>query len=333
MLTYEAALKRILAQTPSPSSADVPLEAALGLVLVEPVVSPLDLPGFDNSAVDGYAVRTQDFSARSETDLAPWMLRVVGHARAGAPFARRLRTGEAVRILTGAQIPQGASAVIMQEHAVRKNDWLFIEHLPQLGQHIRRQGEDLRRGTRVLEPGTCLRPQELELIGERRGGLVNFVDVRKPEAAAGIGDERKFRHDLVARTQFIGARRFPLARRGGARTERAAGGCRVKAIGGIDAQAFDAQPRVHRHRAAHPGRVVHVEGCVLLRCIDGIDGLTDVGRRVGAAQPVIPAVPVEPRDKRALAAQRAVRNADARRQRPHLEIHLAVVGKTAEVEV
>ena len=188
MLTYEAALKRILAQTPSPSAADVPLEAALGLVLAEPVVSPMDLPGFDNSAVDGYAVRTQDFSARSEADLAPWMLRVVGHARAGAPFARRLRTGEAVRILTGAQVPHGASAVIMQEHAVRKNDWLFIEHLPQLGQHIRRRGEDLRRGTRVLEPGTCLRPQELGLLAALGRRMVRVY--RRPTVAIlTTGDE------------------------------------------------------------------------------------------------------------------------------------------------
>ena len=89
MLTYETALKRVLAHTPPPAAAHTAVKAALGLVLAEPVVSPLDLPAFDNSAVDGYAVRAQDFSTRSETDLAPWMLRVVGMPTP----ARRLPAG------------------------------------------------------------------------------------------------------------------------------------------------------------------------------------------------------------------------------------------------
>ena len=93
-----------------------------------------------------------------------------------------------MRILTGARVPQGAGAVIMQEHAVRKNDWLFIERAPRPGQHIRRQGEDLRRGERVLKPGTRLRPQELGLLAALGRRTVRVY--RRPTVAIlSTGDE------------------------------------------------------------------------------------------------------------------------------------------------
>ncbi len=181
MLTYEEALRRILSAVPSPRVVSVPLDQALGLVLAKPIVAPLDLPRFDNSAVDGYALCAQDVSDTCA-------LRVIGQSEAGRPFSGMAREGEAVRIFTGAQIPQGAAAVVMQEQVTRRDDTIEAHHWPKPGQHIRRQGEDLRQGVTALSAGTWLRPQELGLLaslGYRR------VSVYQPPTVAilSTGDE------------------------------------------------------------------------------------------------------------------------------------------------
>lgn len=155
MLTYEKALKRILNNVPSPRSVAVPLEEALGLVLAQPVVARIDLPRFDNTAVDGYALPS------SAEGVA---LRVVGQAAAGAPFQGRVRPGQAVKIFTGGVVPRGTESVVMQEQVKRQGKRLLVQQWPKSGQNIRRRGEDLRRGTRVLEKGVMLRPQEIGLL-------------------------------------------------------------------------------------------------------------------------------------------------------------------------
>lgn len=172
MLTYEQALKRILAATPSPRMAEVPLNESLGLVLARPMIARCDLPQFDNSAVDGYAMRSTDGPQATNGHTSPATLRLVGKAEAGRPFGALVRQGEAVRVLTGAQVPQGADAVVMQEHVTRRHLQLIIQRWPTPGQHIRRRGEDLRQGTRILKAGTLLRPQEIGLLAALGVGKV-----------------------------------------------------------------------------------------------------------------------------------------------------------------
>jgi len=155
MLTYERALAQILKKTPRARTALVELEQALGLTLARPIVARHDLPRFDNTAVDGYAVRL-------EGSVKTW--HVIGEAQAGRPFHDRVGRGQAVRILTGAPVPHGADAVIMQERVTRRPGRIGAEEEPKPGQHIRRRGEDLKAGTRVLAAGTILRPQELGLL-------------------------------------------------------------------------------------------------------------------------------------------------------------------------
>jgi len=164
MLTYEQAVACILKATPSPRMAVVRLNQSLGLVLARPMIARCDLPQFDNSAVDGYAIRSQDAPQATNGHAFHVTLHVVGKAEAGRPFDGLVRHGEAVRILTGAQVPQGADAVVMQEYAIRRHRQLVIQRWPTLGQNIRRRGEDLCKGTRVLEAGTWLRPQEIGLL-------------------------------------------------------------------------------------------------------------------------------------------------------------------------
>ena len=114
MLTYEQALKRILRATPSPRMAVVRLREALSLVLAKPMIACGDLPQFDNSAVDGYAIRLQDAPHATNGHAVHATFHVIGTAEAGRPFGEFVRQGEAVRILTGAPVPHGVNAVVMQ---------------------------------------------------------------------------------------------------------------------------------------------------------------------------------------------------------------------------
>src|SRR5438552_7427962 len=113
MLEFEEALARILAVIPSPLSEVVPLNRAYGRVLSEPVASPVDLPHFDNSAMDGYAVRAEDVSSASPA--GPVRLRLSGRVAAGETFSGELAPGTCVRLFTGSPLPRGADAVVMQE--------------------------------------------------------------------------------------------------------------------------------------------------------------------------------------------------------------------------
>jgi molybdopterin molybdotransferase len=187
MLTYEGALQRLLRSLPSPQVTSERLQEALGLVLARPVRARLDLPRFDNSAVDGYAIHAGDPPAQT-TGGPALALCIVGESQAGHPFQGTVQAGQAVRIFTGAQVPQGAQAVVMQEHAQRLQDHVLLRLRPQVGQHIRRRGEDVRRGTQVLTAGTRLRAQEIGLLAAL--GCVTASVYRRPVVAILVtGDE------------------------------------------------------------------------------------------------------------------------------------------------
>jgi molybdopterin molybdotransferase len=185
MLTYERALARILARTPRGRTATVALSRALGLTLARPVRARCDLPGFDNTAVDGYAVRLPGAAAPPEGAPA-W--RLVGASAAGRPFRGVVGPGQAVRVLTGARLPRGANTVLMQERVRRRRDHIVADRWPTLGQHIRRRGEDVRAGAPVLAAGTTLRPQEIAILAAL--GVARVVVFRRPVVAMLVtGDE------------------------------------------------------------------------------------------------------------------------------------------------
>lgn len=169
--------------SPVTGSERVELHAALERVLAQDVIAPLDVPMHDNSAMDGYAVRAEDLSAGSET-----MLTVVGSALAGHPFAACLGAGEAVRIMTGAVIPDGADAVVMQEIVRREDDRIFIPAGQQKGRNLRRAGEDLAAGSVALAAGRRCGPAELGLIASLGIGEV-VVRRRLRVAFFSTGDE------------------------------------------------------------------------------------------------------------------------------------------------
>src|SRR5258708_4420564 len=113
MLELEAALEKILAALPPAEAEDIPLAQAHGGVLKERIISPVDLPLFDNSAMDGYAVRSEDL--KGATSQCPVQLRLSGRVAAGQTFADEVKAGECVRLFTGSPLPRGTDALIMQE--------------------------------------------------------------------------------------------------------------------------------------------------------------------------------------------------------------------------
>lgn len=156
MLTLSEAKEAILSRlSPLPGREPLPLQEALGRILAEPISAPFDLPREDNSAMDGYAVALKGCWKRFQ---------VVGESFAGRPFAGKLRPGEAVRIFTGAPVPEGADAVVPQEEVRREGDLLFLEELPEPGAWIRRRGSDLEKGSPVFEKGRWLRAADLGLL-------------------------------------------------------------------------------------------------------------------------------------------------------------------------
>jgi molybdopterin molybdotransferase len=131
---------------------------ALGRVLAQDIVPTINVPAHDNSAMDGYAVRSADFSSN---DLA---LEEIGTALAGRPFAGKVGPGQCVRVMTGAVMPEGTDSVVIQEIVKAGGGKVLIPKGQKSGQNVRYAGEDLELGVPVLAPGKLLRPAELGLI-------------------------------------------------------------------------------------------------------------------------------------------------------------------------
>jgi molybdopterin molybdotransferase len=181
LISVEEAQRRALAPVRALGAERVPVAAALGRVLAEEVTAPHDVPPHDNSAMDGYAVRAADGRDGAE-------LRVIGEVAAGQMATRALAAGEAYRIMTGAPIPPGADAVIMQEHCERAGDVVTLRRAVKLRDHIRDRGEDARAGAIVLGPGVTLRAAELGTLASARRAQV-AVTRRPTVALLSTGDE------------------------------------------------------------------------------------------------------------------------------------------------
>ena len=159
MLPLEDALAQMLNQLPFPTKTEtLALTEAADRVCAEDVISPINVPSFDNSAMDGYAVRLADLQ-QSMT------LSVAGKSFAGNPFQGEWGAQSAVRIMTGAMIPEGADAVVMQEEVtVNEDGSVTFSALPKANQNIRRIGEDVKKGDVVLHQGDELNAVSLPLL-------------------------------------------------------------------------------------------------------------------------------------------------------------------------
>jgi molybdopterin molybdotransferase len=157
MISFEEARRLVLSNVESVAEECVALDRAAGRVLARPVVARGPFPPFSLSAMDGYAVATSSWKGGG-----PWTAEVVGESRTGS-VPTPLVAGTVCRIFTGAALPEGADAVIMQENIARDGNRATFTAAPRAGAHVRFAGEDLKEGELAIEPGTRLAPLHLSL--------------------------------------------------------------------------------------------------------------------------------------------------------------------------
>jgi molybdopterin molybdotransferase len=186
VLSVAEALERVLADVSVLGIETVRLDEALGRVLAEPVIATREVPPWDNSSMDGYAVQAADTATASGE--RPVVMSVVGEVTAGRVADRELRSGQAYRILTGAPMPRGSDAVVPQEEVRRDGSRVEIAQPVQRGAYVRPRGEDIRSGDRLLEPGTVLRPAALGVLAALGHARVD-VHRRPLVAVLSTGDE------------------------------------------------------------------------------------------------------------------------------------------------
>jgi molybdopterin molybdotransferase len=172
LLALEDAQRRILARVVPLPAEQIALGEAAGRVLVEPATARVDLPPFDASAMDGFALRSAD---------TPGRLPVVERIAAGRPASRALRAGEAMGIATGAAVPAGADAVIPLEHVVDHDNEIEIGERVQTGANLRPRGGDLRAGEVVVPAGVRLGPAQLGALAA--AGIADISSTTRPRAA------------------------------------------------------------------------------------------------------------------------------------------------------
>jgi len=178
VLDLETAVARVLAALPAAQTERIRLTESAGRILAETILSPLDLPSFDNSAMDGYAVRAADvLGAKLDS---PIRLRLRTRIAAGEEFFGELASGECARLFTGAPVPRGADAVVMQEDTRVEGDNILILDAVPPRENIRFQGEDVRCGATLAEVG-----------GEISSGLIGLL------AAVGVGEIAVARRAVV----------------------------------------------------------------------------------------------------------------------------------------
>ncbi len=204
-LTCDEALRRLLAAvSPVEGIEKVPLRASLDRVLAEDVISTVNVPAHTNSAMDGYAVRGDDLPAQGTVEL-----RVVGSSFAGQPYPAAVKSGECVRIMTGAVMPEGTDTVVIQERVERREDMIRVGSGHKAGDNVRAAGEDIAAGHTVLKAGRRLTPADLGLLASLGIGTVP-VRRRLRVAFLSTGDELKPIGEELAPGEIHDSNRYTL---------------------------------------------------------------------------------------------------------------------------
>ena len=203
LLPVEDAIAAIMRRVPAPQGQSVPLAEAAGRVQFAPVVATHDQPPFNASAMDGYAVRSADI-------VAGHGLTLIGMSQAGAGFAGTVGAGQAVRIFTGAPVPAGADAVIMQEEASVAGDVVQFTSQPQPGRSVRARGNDFAKGQQLVEAGMRLTAMQLAVAAAANAPAL-VVAKRPLVALLATGDELELPGAALAPDQIVASNSFGLA--------------------------------------------------------------------------------------------------------------------------
>ena len=162
MISFDEALNNILSHIHALGFEKVSLLDALGMVIAEDIYAKRDIPPLDNSAMDGYALKFEDIQKASPKD--PVRLEVIEDLPAGFISKKKIERGKAIRIMTGAPIPKGADAVIPVEETKKEDGAVLIFKAAAPGENIRKSGEDVKKGDRVISQGDTLRPAEVGML-------------------------------------------------------------------------------------------------------------------------------------------------------------------------
>jgi molybdopterin molybdotransferase len=205
MITVEEALKRVLASAEAPLDEEkVALEGAYGRVLARDVQALRTQPPFPNSAMDGYAVRAAD------TAIAPAALTLIGESAAGRAFKGAVGPGEAVRIFTGAPMPEGADAIVIQEDVQREGERIRVSAAAPAGDNLREAGMDFHAGEALISAGRRLTPRDVALAAAaNHTGLA--VRRRARVAILATGDELVAPGGLLGPAQIIASNNYAVA--------------------------------------------------------------------------------------------------------------------------
>jgi len=193
MISVEEALEKILSFVEVLDPEEKPILGCLGQVLVEDVYADIDIPPWDNSAMDGYAIKAEDTYGANK--LSPRFIPVVGEIAAGSIADKELKPGTAIRIMTGAPLPQGADAVVQFEdtdeltrQSLHPLSQIGILREAKKGLNVRRRGEDIAKSTLVLRKGTILRPAEIGVLASLGHSTASVI--RRPIVSVlATGDE------------------------------------------------------------------------------------------------------------------------------------------------
>lgn len=204
LISLEDAQHKMLAQlTPITESLELTLPEAAGRITACAITSPIDVPPFNNAAMDGYAVRLAEVASGQP-------LQVAGKAFAGAPFSGEWPAGSVIRIMTGAPIPAGCDAVVMQEETRLQDNNIVITAPVNAGQNIRLTGDDIRAGHQVLAAGVRLGAAELPLLASL--GIATVKVLRKLRVAIfSTGDELQPVGQPLAAGQIYDTNRFAIS--------------------------------------------------------------------------------------------------------------------------
>jgi molybdopterin molybdotransferase len=205
MISVAEALARVLASAPAPVGSErIAIEAAIGRTLAEDIHALRTQPPFANSAMDGYALRAAD------TAPAPARLRVIGESAAGRAFAGRVEAQQAVRIFTGAPMPDGADAVLIQENATREGEFVIAQTQENPHRNVRDAGIDFTKGELLLSAGRRLGPRDLALVAAANHAEV--VVRRRPRVAIlATGDELVRPGEARGPSQIVASNNFAVA--------------------------------------------------------------------------------------------------------------------------
>ncbi len=208
MISVEDALSLILSQIREMGTERVDITSSLGRVIGEDIYARRNNPPWDNSAMDGYAVRFEDIKGAAKEN--PAVLRVIEDLPAGYTAKNQVAKGEAIRIMTGAPVPKGADTVVMVEDTEKEGERVKVFRETHLGENIRRTGEDIKTGELVVPKGTLIRPAEVGIMATCGRAFVSVYQ-RPRVAVVSTGDELVDVDEEIAEGKIVTSNSYTLS--------------------------------------------------------------------------------------------------------------------------